>query len=134
MDTDPIIFREIKLVSLLWIYTLQHYHFKTVFIAIKQKRRHCLQIQLGLQLDEFEILRCHGRYAYADINEETKCPKLLPRGSCFTRLLTLEVHGRLVHGGVSHTLNQLRQEYWIPHGRVEVKRVLYQCVVCYFSN
>ena len=49
VDADHITFREIKLVSLLWIYTLQHYHFKAVFIAIKQKRCHCLQIQLGLQ-------------------------------------------------------------------------------------
>ena len=81
-------------------------------------------------MDEFEILRCYGRHAYADITEEAKCPKLLPRRSWFTKLLILEVHGHLVHAGVSHTLNQLRHEYWIPHGRVEVKRVLYQCVVC----
>jgi len=130
VDIGPITFREIKLTSLLWIYTLQHHHFWEVFVAIKQKKRHCLQMQLGLRLDEFEILRCHGRYAYADINEDAKHPKLLPRRSYFTKLLILEVHGRLIHSGVSLTLNHLRQEYWIPHGRVEVKYVLNQCVVC----
>ena len=44
------------------------------------------------------------------------------------KLLILEIHGRLIHAGVSHTLNQLRQEYWIPHGRVEVKHLLHQSV------
>ena len=35
---------------------------------------HCLQKQLGLQEDEFGILRCHGWYANGDISEETKYP------------------------------------------------------------
>ena len=87
-------------------------------------------MQLGLQLDEFMILLCHGRYAFADISEETKCPKLLPSRSYFTKLLILEVHSRFIHSGVSLTLVHLRQEYWIPHERVEVKYVLNQCVVC----
>ena len=37
VDTGPIIWHEIKSASLMWIYTIQHYHFKAVFIAIKQK-------------------------------------------------------------------------------------------------
>jgi len=129
-DIGPITFREFKLTSLLWIYTCQHYHFQEVFAAIKQKKRHCLQMQLGLQLDQFKILHFHRRYAYADISEQKNCPKLLPRRSYFTKLLILEVHGRLIHSGVSLTLVHLRQEYWIPHGRVEVKHALNQCIVC----
>ena len=115
---------EIKLVSLLWIYTIQCYHYRDVFIALKNNKRNCLQKQLGFQEDEFGILRCHGRYANADISEETKFPKLLPRRNYFTQLLILEVHGRLVHAGISHTLSQLHQEYWIPQGRAEVRHVL----------
>ena len=91
VDTGPIIWREIKSASLMWIYTIQHYHFTAVSIAIKQKRRHCLQKQrhclqkqLGLQLDEFEILQCYGRYTYTDIRDKAKYPKLLPWGSYFT--------------------------------------------------
>ena len=74
---------EIKLVSLLWIYTIQCHHYRDVFIALKNNKRNCLQKQLGLQEDEFGILRCHGRYANADISEETKFPKLLPRRNYF---------------------------------------------------
>ena len=57
-------------------------------------------------------------------------PKLLPRKNFFTQHIILEVHTRLIHAGVAHTLSQLRQEFWIPQGRAEVRQVIYQCVVC----
>ena len=41
-----------------------------------------------------------------------------------------EVHCRLIHAGVAHTLAQIREEYWIPQGRAEVKKVLFQCLLC----
>ena len=87
-------------------------------------------MQLGLKPDEFQILRCCGRYANAVITDEMKYPKLLPRGIHFTKLVIMEVHLRLVQAGVSHTLGQIRQQYWIPQGRAEVRRVLLRCTVC----
>ena len=119
---------EIKLLAVLWVYTIQHHYYKDIFLALKKNKRHCLQKQLGLQEDEYGILRCHGRYANADISEDMKCPKLLPRKNFFTELMILEIHGRLIHAGNSHTLSQLRQEYWIPQGRAEVRRIIHQCV------
>ena len=134
LSNSYITIREIKLVALLWVHTIQHHYYKDVFIALKSNKRNCLQKQLGLQEDEYGILRCYGRYANADISEEMKCPKLLARKNFYTELVILEVHGRLVHAGISHTLSQLRQEYWIPQGRVEVRRVIYQCVICKRHN
>ena len=66
-------------------------------------------------------LVCFGCFQNADISEQAKYPKLLPRQEHFTRLLIQYVHERLIHAGVSHTLSALRQEYWIVKGRVEVK-------------
>jgi len=57
-------------------------------------------------VDEFDILRCYGRYANADI--DTKSPKLLPCKHQFVKLVIMEIHCRLVHAGVSHTLSHLR--------------------------
>ena len=54
-----------------------------------------------------------------------KCPKLLPRKDFFTEFVILKTHGRLIHAGISHTLSQLRQEYWIPQGRAEVRRIIH---------
>ena len=36
-------------------------------------------ITLGLEIDENDILRCHGRFNNADIPEEIKVPIYLPR-------------------------------------------------------
>ena len=121
---------EIKMASILWIYSVQQSYFNDVFLALKNNKKHCLQKQLGLKTNQFGILRCYGRYSNADVSEEMKHPKLLPRKCFFTQLVILEIHVRLIHAGVSHTLSQLREEFWIPQGRAEVKHVLHQCVVC----
>lgn len=93
LGNSYITIREIKLAALLWVYIIQHHYYKDVFMALKSNKRNCLQKQLGLQEDEYGILRCHGRYTNADISEEMKCPKLLPRRNFYTELVILEVHG-----------------------------------------
>ena len=37
------------------------------------------------------------------------------------------VHERLIHGSISHSLSSLRQEYWVPQERAEVRA----CLSCY---
>lgn len=78
-ETKSISSQEIKLLSLLWVSCIQHRRYNDVYIAIKNKRKHCLQRQLGLNIDEFDILRCYGRYLHAELTKETKYPKLLAR-------------------------------------------------------
>ena len=114
----------------MWVSVIQHRRFRETHVAIQRGKKHCLQTQLGVKLYEYDILRCHGRYAHADFSQEVKCSKLLPRGEHFTQLLILEVHQRLIHVGVAHTLSQIRQEYWIPQGQAEVRKVISKCVVC----
>ena len=122
--------KDIKLVSIVWVYYVQQRKFSDVVTAINMKRKHCLIHQLGLKFDDIGILRCYGRLLNAEIEESLKYPKLLPRGEHFTQLLIKEIHERLVHAGVAHTLAQVREEYWIPKGRIEIRSVLSQCFVC----
>ena len=110
-QSNPITFQEIKLVSLLWISYIQHRQYLDVYIAIKNNKKHCLQKQLGLKITEFEILKCYGRYLYADLTEEMKYPILLPHYEHFTYLAIQDIHRCLIHAGVSHTLSHVRQEY-----------------------
>ena len=125
-DAEPVSTKEIQL----WIRFIQQHCYEEVFTALKENKKHSLIHQLGLKKDEYGILRCYGRYTNADTSIEAKTPKLLPRKNCFTDLVIMEVHGRLIHAGVSHTLSCLRQEFWLPKGRAEVRRVLLQCVIC----
>ena len=39
-------------------------------------------------------------------------------------------HRRVLHSGVSQTLAQTRQEYWIPQGRALTKQILNSCLIC----
>ena len=91
-------------------------------------------MQLGLKISEYDILRCHGRYQHSELTEEMKYPKLLPRHEHLTYLVVQEVHRRLIHAGVSHTLSQVQQEYWIPQGRAVVRHVISQYVICKRHN
>jgi len=120
----------------LWTFCIQHQQYAEIFVAITSKRRHCLILQLGLNIDEIDILRYYGRYLYADVTEEAKYPKLLPCREHFTYLVIQKVHNRLVHSGISPTLNQIRQEFWIPQGSVEARFgfVLSRCVICKHNN
>ena len=78
-ERGSIIAKEIKLVCLLWIYVIQHRYFEEVYAALKDKRKDSLQMQLGLNIDEFQILRCYEHYTNVTITREMKYPKLLPR-------------------------------------------------------
>ena len=67
---------------------------------------------------------------HAELPLEAIYPILLPKRSHFTSLLIKEYHQKLFHSGVSHTLAQLRNQYWIPQGRAEVKKAIHGCGVC----
>ena len=52
----------IKATRLSWVYVIQHRRFAEVFNAISRNQKNGLQKQLGLKVDQFSILRCHGRF------------------------------------------------------------------------
>jgi len=83
---------DVKLAMLLWVYSVQQCEFHDVLLTIREKLSHCLIQQLSLKVDEFGLLRCHGRFLNADITEDAKYPELLPQQEHFTKLLITEVH------------------------------------------
>ena len=57
-------------------------------------------------------------------------PILLPRQENFSKLLIQDIHHKIHHCGVSQTLAQLRQRYWMAQGRTAVKMILKRCLIC----
>ena len=86
--------------------------------------------QLGLFMDQTGLLRCRTRLESAEITYDSKFPLLIPRKSHFTKLLILHFHCKMYHAGVESTLSQLRQQYYVPKGRREVRNVLGGCLTC----
>ena len=57
----------------------------------------------------------------AMMSKSAKYLKLLPKHEHFTQMLIYEC---LIYAGVAHALAQIREEYWIPQGRAEVRKAL----------
>ena len=104
--------------------------FSSAINAVQKNTKNNLKDQLGLQLDQNRILRCHGRMIRENLPETVIFPKLLPKNHAFTSLLINSFHEKLMHAGVSHTLSAIRREFWIPQGRSTVRNVLLNCRRC----
>ena len=75
--------------------------------------------------------RVGGRIDKAATPEEAKHPIILPRHSELSRLVIVHEHVKHGHAGVEHTLNEVRQKYWILQGRAAVKKQLSDCSFCH---
>ena len=82
------------------------------------KYRHVHDLQIWI--DDSGILRCGGRLKNAHFSAYSTYSKLLPRSCHFNTLIIREFHLKLLHAGVSHTLAQICEEYWIPTCRAQV--------------
>ena len=122
---------DIQLVTLLCVRMAQLEYYPEILEAIRSNRRdHQMVRHLGLELDSSGLIRCHGRFRDSVLAHTAKLPLLLPRKCKFTDLVVMNFHVRLLHCGVSHTLANIRNCYWIPKGRSEVSRNLHCCITC----
>jgi hypothetical protein len=121
---------EVKESKLIWVKYTQRSNLADVFSALQSNRQHPLIRQLNIEIDNFGILRCVGRLKFADLSTEAIQPILLPKSDYITGLVIKETHERLFHSGVSHTLSQLRREYWVPQGRNAVRKIINRCLLC----
>lgn len=81
--------------------------------------------------DEDGIIRSSTRITNSMQNLDTISPILLVKNSTLTRLIILHTHTTHKHAGTNHTLANLRQRYWLPHGRRQVYQAIFQhCYEC----
>ena len=76
------------------------------------------------------MLGVEGSLEDASLPVDTKHPHLLPGRHALTRLIVLSEHSNARHAGLSYTLMQTRQQFWIIHGISSVKRYLSDCGKC----
>ena len=108
--------------------------YSKVIQSTKQGKKSNLGNKLNLMIDNDGLLRCNGRYDNVNLTESVKYPKLLHKSEHYTRLVIEDYHSKLLQSGVSQTLACTRREYWIPHGRSQVKKILNQCRVCHHNE
>ncbi|TRY75828.1 hypothetical protein TCAL_13935, partial [Tigriopus californicus] len=78
-------------------------------------------------IDQDGILRVGGRVGLARLPYDAKHPAIISPKSALSRLIVQSKHCQNLHCGTEYTLNQVRQQYWIPKGRELVKKVKREC-------
>lgn len=82
-------------------------------------------------LDEFGILRHEGRTVEAEhLPFEVRFPIVLPKKHPITIKLLEHFHQKFGHANRETVVNELRQRFYIPHIRAQLKKVMQECVWC----
>ncbi|KAL9989289.1 hypothetical protein ACROYT_G003822 [Oculina patagonica] len=92
IDKGELKAEEINQAKTMWERHVQNSSFASEIKAIKNNTRNNLKSQLGLNVDENGILRCHGRLIRENLPESTFYPKLLPKNHAFTSLVINSLH------------------------------------------
>ena len=82
-------------------------------------------------VDREGFLRVRGRLENSNLPFDTKHPFIVPHQSHLATLIIRRAHLDRKHvGGTNGTLADIRQKYWIIHGREQVKKYERECVTC----
>lgn len=46
-------------------------------------------------------------------------------------VIVIDYHRRLIHAGVEHVFNDIREKFWILRGQAEVKHCKTKCPMCH---
>lgn len=88
-------------------------------------------INLNPFLDDFGLIRVGGRLRMSALPFAQKHPILLPNRHQLTDIIIREIHESQYHAGIQTTLYILRQKFWLPDGRNQVRKIIRSCVKCF---
>ena len=98
---------------------------------LKQKDR---LLEFSPILDSDGVLRIGGRLNNAPISFDTKHPIILPKDSYLSTLLIRMEHVSSNHIGSQTVAANLRRKYWIVNSRSLIRKIIFECMVCYRSK
>lgn len=82
-------------------------------------------------MDEHGLIRVDGRIAAADYLEyDTRFPIILPRGHPITNMLLDWYHRKFRHANNETVVNEVRQKFYIPKLRAQIRSVVKHCQWC----
>ena len=80
-------------------------------------------------VNDDEIIVVSGHLKHANTSDRSKEPYIVPHSSAIGTFIVRSIHNK-VHHFTEWTLSDVRQKYWITHGRVVVKKVIHACITC----
>lgn len=82
-------------------------------------------------LDDNDLIRVGGRLQMSSLTFGQKHPILIPNCHRLTDHIIREIHETHHHTGIQTTLYLLRQKFWLPDGRNQVRKIVRTCVRCF---
>ena len=130
--TGPLTPAEQHHALIIWVRQCQEEDYSREITNLNTKSANRLPLvrQLRLFLDADQLIRSGGRIHNAPLSDMAKFPLLLPPKHSLTSPIIHSVHLRLFHAGTNATLTAIRQRFWIPTGRQQIKSQLRQCIIC----
>ena len=124
---------ELKEAELYWIKWAQKDRFADELTSLSKGRpvsRTSRVASLDPQLVR-GVLHVGGRIDRAELPWVSRHPIILDHGHEITRLIVADYHRKLLHAGVEHVFNHLRERFWVLRGRAEVKNCTVKCPLCH---
>ncbi|XP_055309642.1 uncharacterized protein LOC129573281 [Sitodiplosis mosellana] len=81
-------------------------------------------------LDENGVLRGRGRIGKAKAEYSRIHPVIVPPNSKACSMILQQAHEDTLHGGVQLMMIYIRNHYWIPRLRAELRLIVRKCVTC----
>lgn len=117
------------------------YHIKVAQKMYFQKEIKCIKLKVNLPyksrieslrplLDNKDLLRVGGRLERAEIDYEMKHPVIIPKWSRLSYIVINKAHQDTKHGNVQIMSHNIRQKYWIPQIRDEIRKFILNCATC----
>ncbi|XGW22020.1 hypothetical protein V3C99_004742, partial [Haemonchus contortus] len=98
-------------------------------IYITEEYRKSMKNTLRLYQDENRIWRSKGRLGHSTLSDDAKNPVFIAPNTNLAEKIINEAHG-IYHKGTEHTIATVREQYWIPKLRQQVRKVITHCVQC----
>ena len=95
--------------------------------AISKKSR---LLVVNPMLDKDKLLRVNGRLANSGLSYNERHPIILPEQSVFCKLLILFSHNIFLHAEIQLLMRVIRQEFYIPRLKAQVRKCIVQCKTC----
>ncbi|GFX46599.1 integrase catalytic domain-containing protein [Trichonephila clavipes] len=130
----PLAAEELSNAEIFWVKVTQNNFYISEITCLKSNKtlqKDSKLLCVNPFLDGNGVLRVTGRLVKTThLSENETHPIILPSMSRLTELLIWESHKRVFPSGISHTLVQVREKYWILKARQTIKSLLKKCITC----
>lgn len=133
--TGPITVDELVDAECMWIVDAQKRHFPVEYKCCTSQPPTKLPKQsklagLAPYVDEMGMIRLKSRLQNANLPRDVTNPIAMTANSYLGRLIVVEAHKNVLHGGTQATIQYVRNKYWMPKLRNEARGVIHKCVKC----